>query len=55
MILTEDQAEKLLSLVWKRNTELLNQLHVVEKLQSDDDDNDDGKCNGNIVVLQKKY
>lgn len=41
--------EKLLSVVWKGNAELLNLLHVVEKVRSD---NDAG--NGNIVVLQKK-
>ncbi len=40
--------EKLLSVVWKRDSELLNLLHVVEKVRSDDDD-DAG--NGNIVVL----
>lgn len=39
--------EKLLSVVWKRNSELLNLLHVVEKVRSDDDD----AGNGNIVVL----
>lgn len=44
--------EKLLSVVWKRNAELLNLLHVVEKVRSDDDDDDDAG-NGNIVVLQK--
>lgn len=40
--------EKLLSVVWKRNTELLNLLHVVEKVRSDD------AGDGNIVVLQTK-
>lgn len=48
VIPTGDQVEKLLSVVWKRNTELLNLLHVVEKVQNDDDAGD-----GNIVVLQK--
>lgn len=40
--------KKLLSVVWKRNAELLNLLHVVEKVRSDD------AGDGNIVVLQKK-
>lgn len=51
VIPTGDQVKKLLSALWKRNAELLNLLHVVEKVRSDDDD-DAG--DGNIVVLQKK-
>lgn len=47
--------EKLLSVMWKRNAELLNFLHVVEKVRRDDDDDDDDAGDGNIVVLQKKY
>lgn len=43
--------EKILSVVWKRNTELLNLFACCGKVRSGDDD-DDG--NGNIVVLQKK-
>lgn len=43
VIPTGDQVEKLLSVVWKRNAELLNLLHVVEKVQSDDDAGD-GYC-----------
>lgn len=53
VIPTGDEVEKLLSVVRKRNAELLNLLHVVEKVQRDDDDDDAG--DGNIVVLQKKY
>lgn len=49
VIPTGDQVQKLLSVVWKRNAELLNLLHVVEKVWSDDNAGD-----GNIVVLQKK-
>lgn len=48
VIPTGDQVEKLLSVVWKRNAELLNLLHVVEKVQSDDAG--DGYCG-----LIKKY
>lgn len=43
--------EKILSVVWKRNTELLNLFACCGKVRSGDDD--DGG-NGNIVVLQKK-
>lgn len=52
VILTGDQEEKLLSVVWKRNAELLNLLHVVEKVWRWRWWNDAGE--GNIVVLQKK-
>lgn len=42
--------EKLLSVVWKRNAELLNLFCMLwKKVRSDDD-----AGNGNIVVLQKK-
>lgn len=44
-----DQVQKLLSVVWKRNAELLNLLHVVEQVWSNDHAGD-----GNIVVWQKK-
>lgn len=42
--------EKILSVVWKRNTELLNLFACCGKVRSGDDDGG----NGNIVVLQKK-
>lgn len=51
VIPTGDQVEKILSVVWKRNTELLNLFACCGKVRSGDDD--DGG-NGNIVVLQKK-
>lgn len=53
VIPTGDEVEKLLSVMWKRNAELLNLLHVVEKVRRDDDDDDDDAGDGNIVVLQK--
>lgn len=45
----ETQVQKLLSVVWKRNAELLNLLHVVEQVWSNDHAGD-----GNIVVWQQK-
>lgn len=50
MIPTGDQVEKILSVVWKRNAELLNLFACCGKVRSGDDDGG----NGNIVVLQKK-
>lgn len=47
--------EKLLSVVWKRNAELLNLLHVVEKVRSDDDDDDAGDGKLWSYNNRKKY